>query len=212
MVKYVLQLIFLHSASHSTQHNAAPIRLRERSTILDSLLELAQVRGAQTSDGIPAAGSRETISVAARVATRGNVVEAGASLAVQPGVEETQRSLALGQEVVVEQSNNGSKRGRSSTGAADVLVVASDDSLEVLSLGGNIRDTTSLGVVQSRVLGTNAGNVLGGGRRLVVGSSVVFRETARRETSGCLRSTLSSTDSGDPGATGGDCSIRVSKI
>ncbi len=142
--------------------------------------------------------------MAARVATRGNVVEAGASLAVQPGVEETQRSLALRHAVVVEQSNDGSKCGRGSASTADILVVARDDSLEVLGLSGNIGNTTSLGVVQSRVLAANLGKVARRGRGLVVGDGVVLGEATGRETSGRLGSTLSAADSGNPRATGGD--------
>ena len=55
------------------------------------------------TNGIPSDAGRESLSLAARVRTRYDVVEARASLSVQPGIEKTKHGLAVRKTVVIKQ-------------------------------------------------------------------------------------------------------------
>ncbi len=55
------------------------------------------------TNGIPSSDGRESFSLAPRIRARFDVVEARSPVAVQPGIEETKRRLAVRNTVVIEQ-------------------------------------------------------------------------------------------------------------
>ena len=55
------------------------------------------------TNGIPSSNGRESSRATSPVRTRANVVEAREPLAVQPGIEESKRILALRNKVVINQ-------------------------------------------------------------------------------------------------------------
>lgn len=185
--------------------------------LLNKSLELAKVGRSQTSDGIPSLDRGETIGTAARVvAASGDIIEASETLAVQERVEEAKGRLALGQEVVVEQSNDGGESRSSSAGTADSGLTASNDNAEVFGEGGNIRESTAAGVEVALVGVAEGLEVCGDSGILVVGSGEEVGEATSRNRVGSLgASGNSSADRGDPRAGGRDwgyISKRVSNL
>ena len=58
------------------------------------------------TNGVPSLDGAESISLARRVRARCNVNEAFAGVTIEPGVEEAERLLALGNHEVIQKRNN----------------------------------------------------------------------------------------------------------
>lgn len=178
--------------------------------ILDKVLELAKVRRSKTSDGVPALLGTESVGSASRVATRGDVVQASETLGVEEGVEETKRRFVLAGKVIVQVGNDtGDSRSGARSSSNRVLAAILDDGI-VVSLSGDVGESTTLGVVETRVLAADAGNIGGGLVGLVGGGRVVLGETTARELGSTLGSaSRSAADGGDVLASGRDCVVLV---
>lgn len=177
---------------------------------LDKVLELAKVRRSKTSDGIPALRSTESVGVASRVAARGDVVQAGKTLGVEEGVEETKRRSVLARKVIVEVGNDTSDGGGGARSSSNRVLATILDDGKVVSLGGDVGESTTLGVVEARVLAADAGNVGGGLVGLVRGSGIVLGEATAGELGSSLRSaSRSTTNGGDVLASGRDWNVSV---
>lgn len=97
----------------------------ESSRRLNKALELAKVGNTPTAAGIPALGSGEGSGATTNVGvTSGNIANTSLASLVQPGVKEAKRSLAVGDEVVVDKSKDGGGGGGSSRGTTSLSLKA----------------------------------------------------------------------------------------
>lgn len=172
---------------------------------LQESLKLAKVGNTPTSGSIPASNSRESrLEAADVVVALGNVTETLVAGLVEPGVEETETRLAVGDEVVVEESNDGSGGRSRSTGAdeADTAAAVVDgvDSVESSDIGVG----TARLVVRTVKLAVELGNVSVDSVGLVVGGREVVGETAAAVGISLLIGTklVGSANDGDVGASG----------
>ena len=153
-----------------------------------------------------------TASTASRVIADGNIVEDFRVL-VDGRVEETDRTAAVLETLLVKNGNNTSKersRGRSATNTVNSAV---DNSGKGVSKGSDIRETTTRGVEDVVAVGRGVVlEVVGDGGLLVVGGDEdVGEATARTEAVDGALTVLDvvgqeggGTNGGDVGAVGGE--------
>lgn len=161
-------------------------------------LESSKVRRAETSDGVPSSASTESVGVASRVRTAGDIVES-TGVGVQEGVEEAEGALASRDELVVKERDDGGEDGAGAAGSINALKLTVDDDLKVGADGSNVGVCTARGVELAAVGGANGGEVALDSGRLVGGSTEVVGESTRREGRGSLAGSareLGSTDGG----------------
>lgn len=158
--------------------------------------ELREVGRAEPSDGVPACGGGEALRTTAGVAALGDIVERGGAGRVQHGVEEAEGGLALVEELVVEERDDGRERGRRRGRARYTLALASDIDDEVDTLGGDVGEGAALSVEEA---GVSVSERLEVGRDsvfLVVGLREDVGEATRREVRGLLIDALRAADRG----------------
>ena len=110
--------------------------------------------------GIPTTLSRETVGVAARVVTGGDVIER-ISVGVQEGVQESERGLALSDQPVVDEGDDTGEDGAGATRSGDKHRFLSLDDLDVVTNSSDIREGSSFIIKQSKVSVTKSGEVGG---------------------------------------------------
>jgi len=146
--------------------------------------EFSKVGCSQASDWIPPRPSSEAIGVAPWVVSRCDVVKSSESLLVEPGVQESKRSFALGEEDIIQIGDDGSKGRRRSRRATDGLTQSTDKDLESGSLGRDVRDSSAGFVVESVIGGSKGGEKGRAGRCLVIRDRKVVAKAARGEIDG----------------------------
>ena len=162
-------------------------------------------RSTESSDSIPALLGRETSGVAAVAGTDGHVGESLVRLLVNPRVEETEGLLALGEQGIVDESNDGGEVRAGSGSAADGPDDAGPDDNVVVALGGDVGVRAAGLVVEAVVLALQALDVLVDGLLLVLGGGEVVAETCaggEARDGGFGGEVGGAADGGDPGAGG----------
>ena len=164
-------------------------------------------RSTPASDSIPALLGREAVGLAAVRGADGDVGEGLVGLAVEPGVEETERLLALGEQSIVDESNDSGEVGAGGGSATNGPNGAGPDDHIVVTLGSDIGVGAAGLVVEAVVLAVKALHVLVDGLLLVVGGGEVVGEASAG--SEALDSSLGvevggAADGGDPRAAGGE--------
>jgi hypothetical protein len=117
-------------------------------------------RRAPPRDGVPALLRREPSGVAAQRAPARDIREGLEAAGVQPGIEESQRGLAGGDQGVVHEGDDGAGGGRRGTGAVEPEVGAVPGGHEVEALGGDVWVTAAVPVVQSVEGAVQGGDVV----------------------------------------------------
>lgn len=192
------------------------------------LRHLAEVRGAEAGDGVPALGRipasirhdgatirsaiEATLAITAGTTAQGDIVE-GIVVGVQPGVEEAKRGLSLFDAGVVEQGNDaGEGRGRG-RGTVDLGQATLFEDSEVPALGGNVGERTALWIELAGPLVAERGQVGADGLLLPPRTLPEVREAAGREEHALLgESAGRGADRGDPGAGGGELGREVGGV
>ena len=136
---------------------------------------------------IPALDGGETLSAAARVRAGRDVVERGGTLGVKHGVEEAERALALVEERIVEERDDGGEGRARRGGAVNALELAVDLDRELHALGGDVGERAARGIEEAGVRVAELGEVRRDGVRLVRGLRKDVREAARGERRRGLR-------------------------
>ena len=152
---------------------------------------------------IPTGGGGETVGVATRVASGGDIVEGRSSSGVEEGVEETERRATGSDETVVDQRDDTAKDGAGATGTSNQTGLALEDNLNVVTHSSNIGEGTTTSVELAGVGVAEPVQVSGDGGALVAGTSEDVGETTRGEVSGGLGDTSG-------GANGGHATMFVS--
>ena len=147
---------------------------------------------------IPTTLSRETVGVAARVVTGGDVIER-MSVGVQEGVQESERGLALSDQPVVDEGDDTGEDGGGATRSADRHHFLFQDDLDVVANSSDIGVGSSCTSKLSRVGVADGGEVGADSRRLESWPDEVVGETARRERGGGFRQTGSCANGGYTG-------------
>lgn len=170
---------------------------------LDERLQLAEVGNTKTGSGVPSSLGGESSLVATDiVVSAGDVSETVLAGLVQPGVQETKRSLAIVDEVVVENGNDGSGGGSGGAGTTERALKTTVVDGVVSVESRNIRVGTAGLVVRSVELAVQRLDVSVDSISLIGGlSEVVGKATATLSIS-LLTGTggVSTTNNGDPGA------------
>ena len=109
-------------------------------------------RSTPASNSIPTLLGREAVSLATVGRADGDVGEGLVGLAVEPRVEETERLLALGEESVVDESDDSGEVGAGGGSAADSPDGAGPDDNVAVALSGNIGVGATGLVVEAIVL------------------------------------------------------------
>ena len=148
--------------------------------------------------GIPTTLSRETVGVAAGVATLGDVIE-GMWVGVEEGVQESERGLALSDQPVVDEGDDTGEDGGGATRPCDQKQCLILYHHHVVANSSDVREGSSCTVKQSRVGVAEGGEVGLDSRKLVSGPGEDVGEPARRERGGGLRQTGSCADGGYTG-------------
>lgn len=165
---------------------------------------------AQTRRGVPAAHGVEARTADARApadGARGDVGQGGAGVGVEPGVQEAEAALAVGDAVAVDELDDAGEGGRGAAGAVDEVAGAVDDDDEVGGLGGDVgvRAARGVEVAGDGVVGRVGGQPRADGVGLVAGLAEERREAAAAVGPGGLgRDAVGAADGGDPGARGGE--------
>ena len=165
--------------------------------------KLLEVGCSKTSDRVPPLPGRELARPATRVRPRPNVVERSrASGRVQERVDEPERFLALRDEVVVEERDDGREYRRRRGGAVDGDPLASQLDLASYSLCCDVGVCTAGRVVLPVVRGAERGDVVVDRGGLVGGDAEDVRKAAGGEARCGLGHALGRADGGDEGAGG----------
>lgn len=121
---------------------------------------MTERQGSEKTYGIPTGLGGESVSVATRVVTAGDVGKSSsASSRVQEGIQESKLSLALGKQFVVDQRDDRCESGGSARGSIDTFGRSTADDFEIDTLGGDVRESTSGGVEFARVGRAETGDV-----------------------------------------------------
>jgi hypothetical protein len=108
-----LRIIALSKRAFALGNFLYQIREKLALVLNTSLLQqLREIRSTETGNGIPALSNRETLNVAAVAETLLHVVEALVALGVEPRVQEAERSLAAGDQGVVDEGEDTGGEGR----------------------------------------------------------------------------------------------------
>lgn len=92
----------------------------------------------EASCGIPSLGNGEPSSITSNRASAQDICESLISLLVQPWVEETERSFALGDEGVIDEGDDAREQRGGSAGAGDDAISLVPGVGKVETLSGNV--------------------------------------------------------------------------
>lgn len=154
-----------------------------QSSLITPARQLDQLREdgcPQPGDRIPALSSRESLGATAIWRSLGDVRQPLIPLLIQPGVQESKRRLARGNQGVIDEGDDARSQRGAGAGAADGALGAVPKVCKVEALGRDVWVATALFVVQTVVLTGKTIDVCLGHLLLVVRRSEIVAETTTR--------------------------------
>ena len=135
---------------------------------------------------VPSDSDGETGRLATRIAAGEDIIQRISRRSIQPGVQETQRLLALASTPIVQESNDTGKNGRRGTGPSNSTKLLLELYENVVRLSRNIRVTPTSFVIQSIVRAAESVDINARDIFLERGDVEEIREATRSIREGCF--------------------------